>query len=351
MILLPYLTTNPRIGARLEAAATAAVLGRVQLGDDCHLGELTTLRADGEDVRIGNECWFDDWSTVHIADRMYPSIVGNHVSIGRFALVHACTVGDDCVFGDHAVMMDASTLGAGSVLAAGAVVPPGKTLQAGMLYAGCPAQAVRRIEAAELARLHAAVRTRQGPGADTVTVLTGESAGPMHQAAGTGVQAARVPHAYIAPSASIAGRVELANDSSVWFGVELDAGAGRIEIGENTNLQDNTRLHVAGKDESISIARNVTVGHNVRIHACVIEQDAMIGMGCVVSPGTIVRAGACVSAGAVTRPGAEISAGMIWAGNPARPSRPVSERHRQGFDRALEVYVEYGRNYRVAAGG
>ena len=69
-------------------------------------------------------------------------------------------------------------------------------------------------------------------------------------------------------------------------------------------------------------------------------------MGSIVSPGTIVRAGACVSAGAVTEPGSEITAGMIWAGNPARPSRPVSPRHRQGFDRAVEVYVEYCRNYR-----
>src|SRR3972149_2064312 len=162
MIVVPYLEHAPRIGSRVAAHASSAVIGRTELGSGCSLGDLTLVRADGEDVRIGADCWFGEASTVHIADRLYPALVGSHVTVGRYGLVHACTVGDDCVIGEHAAVMDGSVLGAGSVIAAESVVPPGKTLEGGWLYAGAPARPVERVPVALLDHLHRAMRGGSG---------------------------------------------------------------------------------------------------------------------------------------------------------------------------------------------
>lgn len=149
----------------------------------------------------------------------------------------------------------------------------------------------------------------------------------------------------MAPTASIAGRVLLGNRSSVWFGVEIDAGESTIEIGEATNVQDNSRLYGGKPGQDIWIGPRVLIGHNVRIFASTIEEGAIIGMGAVVGEGTVVRAGGCVAAGSVIEAGTEVAAGQVWSGRPARAARPLSDRNRKEFARAVDVYVEYGGNY------
>lgn len=87
----------------------------------------------------------------------------------------------------------------------------------------------------------------------------------------------------------------------------------------------------------------VVIGHNVRILPSTIEQDAIIGMGAIIGEGTVVRAG--VAAGSITEPGTEVGAGQVWSGRPARAARPLSDRNRKEFARAVKVYVEYAGNY------
>jgi carbonic anhydrase/acetyltransferase-like protein (isoleucine patch superfamily) len=347
MILLPYLSHAPRIGSRVTAQASSAVIGRTEIGSGCSLGELTLVRADGEDVRIGADCWFGEASTVHIADQVYPAVVGSQVTVGRYGLVHACTVGDDCVIGEHAAVMDGSVLGAGAVIAAESIVPPGKTLEGGWLYAGAPARAVERVSSALLARLHRAMRG--GSGAQAPHVLAAARAAQLRYAPGTGVKQFFAQGAYIAPTASLAGRVVLSPYCSVWFGVEIDAGEATIEIGEQTNVQDNSRLYAGKPGEDIRIGPRVLIGHNVRIFASTIEEDAIIGMSAVIGKGTVVRAGGCVAAGSITEPGTEVTSGQVWSGRPARAARGLSERNREEFAHAVQVYVEYAGNY--LAGG
>jgi len=347
MIVLPYLEHAPRIGSRVAAHASSAVIGRTELGSGCSLGDLTLVRADGEDVRIGADCWFGEASTVHIADRLYPALVGSHVTVGRYGLVHACTVGDDCVIGEHAAVMDGSVLGAGAVIAAESIVPPGKTLEGGWLYAGAPARPVERVPSALLEQLHRAIRS--GSGSEAPHVLAAARAPQLRHAPGFGVERLFAQGAYVAPTASIAGRVVLAPYSSVWFGVEIDAGEATVEIGEQTNVQDNSRLYAGKPGEDLRIGPRVVIGHNVRIFASTIEEGAIIGMGAVIGTGTVVRAGGCVAAGSITEPGTEVAAGQVWSGRPARAARVLSDRNRQEFARAVQVYVEYSGNY--LAGG
>ncbi|OGA59304.1 MAG: hypothetical protein A3G81_20005 [Betaproteobacteria bacterium RIFCSPLOWO2_12_FULL_65_14] len=343
MIVLPYLTHRPRIASGVVAHGSAAVIGRTELDSGCTLGELTLVRADGEDVRIGADCWFGEASTVHIADRVFPAVIGEHVTVGRYGLVHACTVGDNCVVGEHAAVMDGSVLGPGAVIAAQSIVPPGKTLEGGWLYAGAPARPVERLSPGLLKELHEAIRSGTG---SSVPHVRAEARVPrLRHAPGTGVSRTFARGAYVAPTASIAGRVVLGACSSVWFGVEVDAGEATVEIGEQTNIQDNSRVYGGKIGEDVRIGPRVLIGHNVRIFPCTIEADAIIGMGAIVSKGTVVRAGACVAAGSTTEPGSEIAAGQVWSGRPARAARSLSDRNREEFSRAIEVYVEYAANY------
>lgn len=343
MIVLPYLQQEPRIATGVTAHASAAIIGRTELGSGCTLGELTLVRADGEDVRIGADCWFGEASTVHIADRVFPAVIGSHVTVGRYGLVHACTVGGDCVIGEHAAVMDGSVVGPGAVIAAQSIVPPGKTLEGGWLYAGAPARPVERVSPELLKNLHEALRREAG--AEVPHVLATARVPKLRHAPGTGVSHPFGQGIYVAPTATIAGKVVLGARSSVWFGVEIDAGGATVELGEETNVQDNSRLYGGKAGEELRIGPRVLIGHNVRMFPSTIEEGAIIGMGAVIGKGTVVRAGACVAAGSITEPGTEVAAGQVWSGRPARAARPLSERNRQEFARAVEVYVEYAANY------
>jgi len=133
------------------------------------------------------------------------------------------------------------------------------------------------------------------------------------------------PSCYIAPGAVVLGRVTLARDVSIWFNCVLRADLAPIEIGEGSNIQDLTTIHVEGVEERVDgtergtlIGRNVTVGHNCVIHSCVLEDECLIGMGAVVMSGARIGQGAIVAAGAVVLEGTEIPPYALAAGNPAQ---------------------------------
>jgi carbonic anhydrase/acetyltransferase-like protein (isoleucine patch superfamily) len=344
MIILPYLDFTPKIDPSVSAERWTAVIGRAQVGAGTRLGQLVTLRADGERIDIGPDCWFGDFSTVHIADSVYASSVGQRVTVGRYGLVHACAIDDDCLIGEHAVVMDGCTVGKGAVIAAESLVPPGKALEGGWLYAGSPARPVEQISKERLALLHRALRGGgdSGPQADLVRARNYPLAAMRH-ATGGGLHEA--DRAYIAPSATVIGKVELAPSSSIWFSVEVDAGAARVILGEGSNIQDSTRVYGGAAGEDVRIGRRVTVGHNVRMEACEIEDNTIIGMGSIIGKGTVVREGAVVAAGSVTEPGTIVEPGMIWSGRPARAARPLSEQNRVWFAAGVDVYIGYTEKY------
>lgn len=343
MIILPYLKYLPRIGLDVRQHPSAAVIGRAQIGNGCTLGRFTVVRADGDEVHIGADSWLGEGSTVHIKDQRYPAIIGARVTAGSHSLIHACTVGDDCVIGEQSVVMDGSTVGAGSVIAAGSVVTPGKTLEGGWLYAGIPARPIKRVSRDLVDSMHRALRASLRTEGEPLFAAAGWPE-PRHTPS-VGPESTVAEGVYVAPTASIAGKVTLAARSSVWFGVEIDAGGACISIEEQTNVQDNSQLYAGMPGENILIGPNVTIGHNVRMFACTIEEGAIIGMCAVIGKGTIVRAGGVVAAGSVTEPGTEVAAGHVWSGCPARQTSQLSERNREDLARAAQTYVEYSKNY------
>lgn len=351
--VLPYLGTTPRIGRGARLAPEAAIIGRVDAGDRIALGRLATIRADGHDIRIGADCSFADRSTLHIVDSLLSCIVGERVTVGRYALVHACAVEDGCVIGDGAVVMDGAIVGAGAVIAAGTLVPPRKRLEGGWLYSGSPAQPVRRIDTSELEALRRALARGMASGLVTSTHLPplemtpyrrhAPGRGPLLGLSGKEPRVAST--AYVAPTALLAGDVRIAADASVWFADVVWAGGMSVTIGERTNIQDNCLLEAGPDRGHIVIGSDVTVGHNVRMGGCVVEDGSLIGMGAEVGNGVVVESGGCVAAHAAVPPGTRVRAGYIWAGRPAREFRQVRPEEKEIFLRGKDVYVRYARAY------
>jgi len=353
-MLLPYLDYLPKLSGTPDLAPTAAIAGRVTAGPDLVLRGCATLRADGEAIRIGRNAFFAERSTVHIVDSLLPAIIGDDATVGRYALVHACTLGDGVVVGDAAVVMDGAEVGARCLIAPGSLVAPRKKLPEGGLYAGSPAVRVRDVGADELAVAAQAIR-HDGESPLTrsheLPALDNLAYAPLGATTGNaGAQsrhATRRANAFVAPTALVAGDVALDDDAGVYFACAVVAGGAQIVVGAGSNVQDNAILVTSAARGDLVIGRGVTIGHNVRIGSGTIGDDALIGMGAELGEGVIVEAGGCVGGRAWVEPGTVVRSGWIWAGRPARAFRAIKPEERQGFARAAEVYVRYTRAYRA----
>lgn len=132
------------------------------------------------------------------------------------------------------------------------------------------------------------------------------------------------PDAWVAPNASVIGQVSLAAGASVWYGATLRAEFEPIEVGEGSNIQDGVTVHV-DPGFPCRIATGVTVGHNVVLHGCTVEQDSLVGMGAVVLNGAVIGAGSLVAAGAVVPQGMVVPPRSLVAGVPAKVRRELSD--------------------------
>ena len=150
--------------------------------------------------------------------------------------------------------------------------------------------------------------------------------------------------AFVAPGADVIGRVRLAKDSSVWFGCVLRGDVNRIEIGQATNIQDGSILHVDDNHPCL-IADHVHVGHHVNLHGCVVERGAMIGIGAIVLSGVRIGREAIVGAGSVVLEGTKIPPRMLAVGAPARVVRPVTARELKYIQGWVKKYMQLAKDY------
>ncbi len=144
---------------------------------------------------------------------------------------------------------------------------------------------------------------------------------------------------FIAPSAEIIGKVEIGNNSSVWFQTVIRGDVNYIKIGANTNIQDLSMLHVASPFPLI-IGNNITVGHHVNLHACVIGDNCLIGMGAIVMDGAIIKANSVVAAGSVVPPGKQYPEGVLIMGSPAKVIRSLTEEERRMYGEHYKIYLK-----------
>ena len=150
--------------------------------------------------------------------------------------------------------------------------------------------------------------------------------------------------AYIADSAVIIGDVHIGKSSSIWFNVVVRGDVNYIRIGDRTNIQDLSLLHVTGrKDEDnpgapLRIGNDVTIGHSTTIHGCTIEDGAFIGMKAMVMDRVTVGKGAMVAAGSLVPEGTVIQPGTLWLGSPAKFKRILTTEEQV---RAAAIAVSY----------
>lgn len=151
--------------------------------------------------------------------------------------------------------------------------------------------------------------------------------------------------AYIDSQALVVGDVEIGADASLWPNVVARGDIQSIKIGVNTNIQDNSVLHVSHDSEfapggfPLTIGAGVTVGHMVVLHGCTIEDNCLIGMGSMVMDGALIQAGVMLGAGSLVAPAKHIEGGYLWHGRPARRVRPLTPEEQRYLRYSAEHYV------------
>ena len=144
--------------------------------------------------------------------------------------------------------------------------------------------------------------------------------------------------AYVAPQATVIGAVKLGPRSSVWPGAVLRGDINFIEVGEGTNIQDGAVVHLAD-DLPAVMGKQVTVGHLAIVHACVVEDECLIGMRATILDGAVIGRQSIVGAAALVTKGMKVPAGSLVVGSPARVVRRLTKAERAEPRRLAEKYV------------
>ena len=151
--------------------------------------------------------------------------------------------------------------------------------------------------------------------------------------------------AWIAKSAKVIGRVEMAAASSVWFGAVVRGDVEDIRIGRNTNIQDNTVLHGMLGKWPVEVGDDVTVGHSAVLHGCVVGSRCLIGMGVIVLNGARVGDDSILAAGTLIPEGTVVEPGSLWMGSPGKFRRYLSEEEKASILTYRTNYLGYKEQY------
>lgn len=159
------------------------------------------------------------------------------------------------------------------------------------------------------------------------------------------------PTAFVHPMATLIGKVTIGAECSVWPGVVMRGDDGRIVIGPQSSVQDGTVVHLTeGLSETIVGAR-VTVGHNVTLHGCVVEDDVIVGMGSILLDNARIGKGSIVGAGTLVPMNKTVPSGVLALGNPFRVVRELTEKDRQFIEFSWRSYVDKARSHARSAKG
>lgn len=150
---------------------------------------------------------------------------------------------------------------------------------------------------------------------------------------------------FVAEGAMVIGDVEIGEDSSVWYHTVIRGDIHRIRIGERTNVQDNSTLHVTRRDP-LTVGNEVTIGHGAVVHGCTVEDLCLIGIGAVVLDGAVIGRGSVIGAGAVVPPGTAVPPHSLVLGVPGKVVKDLGPGSADGNRVTASGYVELARAYR-----
>lgn len=155
------------------------------------------------------------------------------------------------------------------------------------------------------------------------------------------------PSAHVASNATVIGEVSLGAEASVWYHAVLRGDINRIEIGPRSNIQDGAIVHVADEFPA-RVGELVTVGHAAVIHACMVDNEVLVGMGAIILDGAEIGARSIIGASALVPLGMKVPAGSLVLGAPGKIVRQLSRAEQAGIKRWAKKYVETAKRYRAA---
>jgi carbonic anhydrase/acetyltransferase-like protein (isoleucine patch superfamily) len=150
-LILPYKTILPTLHPTAFIAPSAVVIGDTEIGEDSGIWFGCVVRGDVNVIRIGKRTNIQDGTIIHVASKGQGSFIGDDITVGHMAVLHACTLEDRCFIGMKACVMDGAFIESEAMVGAGALVTPGKRVKRGQLWAGSPARHVRDLTPQELA--------------------------------------------------------------------------------------------------------------------------------------------------------------------------------------------------------
>lgn len=153
--------------------------------------------------------------------------------------------------------------------------------------------------------------------------------------------------AFIAEDAVVIGDVEIGENASVWFGSIVRGDVNFIRIGDRTNIQDASVIHVSSKTHSTILENDITVGHRVTLHGCYIETGCLIGIGAILLDGVRIGRNSLVAAGSLITPGTIIPPRSMVMGSPAKVKRQLTEEEIDGIAKNVAKYVELSAIYKA----
>lgn len=151
---------------------------------------------------------------------------------------------------------------------------------------------------------------------------------------------------FVAPSADIIGDVTIGAESSVWFNVTIRGDVNKITIGNRSNVQDNSSIHVMNQDGPTTIGNEVTIGHNAMIHGCTIQDRVLVGIHATVLDNAVIESDVIIAAGSLVPPGKRLESGYLYMGSPVKQARKLSDDEIKSIGKYASNYVAYQRTYR-----
>lgn len=146
---------------------------------------------------------------------------------------------------------------------------------------------------------------------------------------------------FLASGVKIIGNVTIGANSSVWYNCVIRGDVHYVRIGEMTNVQDCSMLHVTNGRYPLNIGNKVTIGHSVKLHGCTIQDSCLVGIGAIVLDGVVVEENSMVAAGALVKPNFVVPSGKLVAGVPAKVIRDLTSDEINDFENSTQRYMQY----------
>lgn len=148
---------------------------------------------------------------------------------------------------------------------------------------------------------------------------------------------------FIAESADIIGDVTIGENTSIWYKTVLRGDGNYIEIGKNTNIQDNSVVHI-GEDNPTIIGDYVTVGHSAVVHGCIVGNSVLVGIGAIILDGAEIGDNTIIAAGSLVPPGKKIPAGVLVMGTPVKIVRELTKEEKKALTNSAIDYIGFAKD-------